>query len=144
MLKPLQFANYPSALSTKTSFGPYRAVVVDVTDGDTITVLVDTGFGSYRIEQIRIRNINAPELDSLDREERKRAEEARKYLQTILPLNTPVVIYTYKVGRSNNEKRSFNRYVADVEITGNRSVAALMLNAGFAKQTLIDVDKVIS
>lgn len=45
-----------------TTFGPYPAVVVDVHDGDTMTLMLDLGFNIAFRSACRVYGINAPEL----------------------------------------------------------------------------------
>ena len=48
-------------------FNNYRASVTSVYDGDTVTLTVDQGLGSSRVEKIRLYGINAPELRGSER-----------------------------------------------------------------------------
>ena len=62
MSKPAQFQEWPSSLSVP--YGPYRAVIERVVDGDTVHVLVSLGLDEYACRVIRSRSVNAPELFS--------------------------------------------------------------------------------
>lgn len=50
--------------TSKTAWGPFKATVTDVHDGDTITALLDLGFGIELSMHLRIFGINAPELST--------------------------------------------------------------------------------
>ena len=47
-----------------TVFGPYPAIVVDVHDGDTMTLSIDLGFDIAFKSRCRVYGINAPELST--------------------------------------------------------------------------------
>ena len=60
----------------------YKAEVVKVYDGDTITVNIDLGLGIWLKDQkIRLFGINAPELRGKNKEEGKKS---RDYLSDLL------------------------------------------------------------
>lgn len=42
----------------------YNCTVTKVTDGDTVDVSIDLGFGITKMERVRLYGINAPELHS--------------------------------------------------------------------------------
>lgn len=86
----------------------YRAIVVSVYDGDTITVDIDLGFHLTLKTSVRLARINAPELSGV---ERMQGIVARDYLRSVLPKGAAVLLQTYKSG---TEK--YGRYLADVWI----------------------------
>jgi micrococcal nuclease len=54
----------------------YKAAVIDVTDGDTIVVDIDLGFGVWlRKQSIRMAKINAPELKGATVEAANKSKE---------------------------------------------------------------------
>lgn len=44
----------------------YRAVLLDVTDGDTVKLDVDCGFGIHRTDHFRLAGIDAPERGTVE------------------------------------------------------------------------------
>jgi endonuclease YncB( thermonuclease family) len=70
-------------------YGPYRAVVTTVHDGDTIDVQADLGFDETRYLRCRIWGINAPELST------NAGKEARAYATGLLPKGMNVVVYSH-------------------------------------------------
>jgi len=59
-----QPSNTPPS-NTPTSLYTYRAKIVKVHDGDTLTVDIDLGFGVMLTDQqVRLKGINAPELET--------------------------------------------------------------------------------
>lgn len=97
----------------------YRARVASVTDGDTFTALIDTGF-RVRVEMpIRIADLWAPELRQTGGDEAKRMLEfALGYnplVDAFLPISGwPLRIVSRQRDTIVAEVRSFERYVADV------------------------------
>ncbi len=86
MSKPSQFQGWPSSLDVP--YGPYRAVIERVVDGDTVHVLLSLGVDEYAYRMIRIREAFAPELFSGPPEERERGKAARDFLTQLLPPGT--------------------------------------------------------
>jgi len=62
MSKPVQFQGWPESLSVP--YGPYRAVIERIVDGDTVHVMVSLGMDEYAYRMIRIKDAFAPELFS--------------------------------------------------------------------------------
>jgi endonuclease YncB( thermonuclease family) len=60
--------------------GTYRARVLGVIDGDTIEARVHVWMGQEVVARVRLRDIDAPELNSGCAEERQRAVAARERL----------------------------------------------------------------
>lgn len=125
MPSPKQFANWPEVLAP--SFGPYRAVVDRIVDGDTLYMLVDLGFNVYVYHSVRIMDIDAPELYTSDLIEREKGRASRAYLESVAPPETKCLIETDK------DKRTFGRYVASVLLEDGADVATLMVEAGHAE-----------
>ncbi len=84
----------------------YRAIVVDVYDGDTCTVDIDLGLKTWiKGEKIRLARIDAPEVRGNAREAGLRS---RDYLRSII-LGKPVVIQTIK-----DHKGKYGRYLGEI------------------------------
>lgn len=125
MRKPAEFENFPDKLARLAAFGPYRAVVRHIVDGDTLDLLVSVGFNTYVYLTVRVRLIDTPELNSRDTAERARAQAARDYVSTVLaPIGSPVVITTFK------DRQTFGRYVADITLADGRDFATEVIAAG--------------
>ena len=86
----------------------YNAEVLSVYDGDSLTLLVDLGFGMESKRKVRLLGINAPELRSRKKGKAKQIEkqaaiEARDFLRSLLPTGTKVILWSVKMdvyGRS--------------------------------------------
>jgi micrococcal nuclease len=84
----------------------YKAFVVSIFDGDTITVNIDLGFDVWLKEQkIRLQGINAPEVRG---EQRTQGIKSRNRLIELI-LNKEVIIETVK-----DKKEKFGRWLGKV------------------------------
>jgi endonuclease YncB( thermonuclease family) len=122
--KPVEFADFPPEIDP--GFGPFRAIVKHIVDGDTCDLLVDTSFNSYRYLTIRIMGIDAPELYRGTEEERERGKAAKEYLESIAPVGTQCVI------RTDKDRTSFGRYSASILLAAGTDVGSEMVRAGHA------------
>lgn len=88
----------------------YRAQVVSVYDGDTITVNIDLGFGVWLYKQkIRLYGINTPEVRG---EEREEGLVSRDALRAMLPTGKDIVLETKR-----DKKGKYGRWLAEVYYT---------------------------
>ena len=62
----------------------YNAEVLRVVDGDTIDVLIDVGFSTFKKERVRLHGINTPECRTPDLEEKKKGLAAKDRLETLI------------------------------------------------------------
>jgi micrococcal nuclease len=85
----------------------YRAKVVKVYDGDTITVDMDLGFKIRFTETLRLLRINTPELRG---EEREQGLISRDRLRELI-LDKEIIVKTYK-----DKKGKYGRYLAEIFI----------------------------
>jgi micrococcal nuclease len=125
--KPVELAGFPNELAAMAPFGPFRAAIRHVIDGDTVDILLDAGFNSYTYMSIRVAGIDAPELFSGDEEGRLRGLEAREYLERLLAESG-----RHCVVASEKFPRSFGRYVASLRLSDGTDVAEAMVAAGHA------------
>jgi endonuclease YncB( thermonuclease family) len=75
---------------TATPSYTYTALVERVVDGDTLVVLIDTGFENTLEEKLRLRGINTPELGTPE------GERAKKYVEKLLPVGATIVLKSHK------------------------------------------------
>ena len=74
----------------------YKAYVLDVYDGDTITIDINLGLGVVLAKQkIRLYGINTPEIRGGTPEEKARGFAARDYLRAVI-LNKAIILETHK------------------------------------------------
>ena len=65
----------------------YKALVERVVDGDTIDVIIDLGFKTWKKVRVRMEGINTPESRTRDLEEKKQGLAAKDRLVEILKYN---------------------------------------------------------
>jgi hypothetical protein len=86
-------------------WGPWRARVARVIDGDTIRLEVDHGHNAYRVLDIRLMNVAAPEIRGPEREAGERAKAwAEIWCADAMAGGAwPLLVVTFK--------ESFTRYI---------------------------------
>ncbi len=104
--------------------GTYEAAVLRIVDGDTLEARVSTWPGQSVDVKVRLRGIDAPEMDGACRAETDRAEAARSALAQVA--SGPILLTD--VGPD----RYYGRVVARV-LAGGLDVGAALLQAGHAR-----------
>lgn len=100
----------------------YKAFVERVIDGDTLVVEFDLGFGSRYSDTIRLKHIDAPELDT------KEGRAAKRFVERRL---APCEFITIKSTRTQREK--WGRYLGEVFFDDeNQYLNQLLLDKGYA------------
>jgi predicted nuclease of restriction endonuclease-like (RecB) superfamily len=104
----------------------YVGVVERVVDGDTLEVRIDLGFDVWRVETIRLRGIDTPELGS------QPGRQAKKFVAERLEEAPFVGLKTYKTDK-------YARYIADVFYHTEKTSPSKALELGvFLNQELLD------
>lgn len=103
----------------------YKAKVLEVYDGDTITVEIDLGFTSHRIEKLRLYGIDTPEIRGPQKEDGKKVRD----IVRDAVLGKEVTIETIKDG-----KGKFGRYLANVILPSGVNLNEWLVNEGHAKE----------
>lgn len=124
MSKPVQFQQWPDNLGVP--YGPYRAVIERVVDGDTVHVMVSLGMDEYAYRMIRIKGAFAPELFSGPPDDKERGKAARDFLADLIPPGTKCRLITER------DATTFGRYVASIEFDDGRGAATALIEAGHA------------
>lgn len=83
----------------------YKATVLEVHDGDTITARIELGFNVSIEKNLRLLDVFAPELSEKD------GVRCQKQLQSLIPVGLEVEVKTFKT-KSGVDKKSFDRYIA--------------------------------
>lgn len=121
----------PSEFREITRFKP--ALVTNVVDGDTIDVVAGLGMEVYHTARIRIFGVDTPEMRSKDENERKRAREAKKFVEDqILDKNIVLIL---------RKKDSFGRYLASVLYMDKEGKVICELSEVLLKEGLAEVYK---
>ncbi len=87
----------------------YKAKILDVYDGDTVTAFVDLGFLHFQEMKLRLYGIDTPELRG---EERASGLIVRDILREKI-LDKEVEVFTYK-----DSQGKYGRYLATIVIDG--------------------------
>lgn len=88
----------------------YKAQIISVYDGDTVTARLDLGIHISVNEKIRLFGINTPEIRGSEREEGLKSRDALRELI----LDKEVVIQTIK-----DQKGKYGRYLGVIHIEQN-------------------------
>jgi len=105
-----------------TIFGPYPATVVNVHDGDTVTLAIDLGFDITATERCRLYGINAPELST------QAGKDALTFAQTKLHPGDKVSV------QSNGWDKYGGRFDGIIRLANGEDFASAMLITGHAVQ----------
>lgn len=90
--------------ATEVDLYTYQIEVIQVIDGDTFIASVDLGFGFSTVQKLRLRGIDAREIESAE------GMRAKKFLEKKLQ-GSPILIRTVKSDK-------YDRYLADVFVRG--------------------------
>ena len=102
----------------------YRAKIVKVYDGDTVTAVVDLGFGITNKIKVRLKGIDTPELRG---EERPEGIISRDFLREKI-LNKDIVVETFK-----DKKGKYGRYIGTLWIN-DENINELLVEQGYAEK----------
>ncbi len=105
----------------------YKAKVIDVYDGDTITAMVDLGFYHYQQMKFRLYGINTPEIRGEDRD---RGIAVRDIVRAMI-LDKEVIINSYK-----DRQEKYGRYLANI-IIGDLDLNQWLVQNGHAEEYML-------
>lgn len=104
----------------------YKAYVVSVYDGDTITVDIDLGMDTWKKNvKLRLARIDTPEVRG---EERADGLVARDYVRATI-LDKEVIVKT-----SKDKTGKYGRYIAEVILEDGMNLNDHLLELGMAKE----------
>lgn len=102
----------------------YKARIIDVYDGDTVTAIVDLGLFISTEIKVRLKGINTPEIRG---EERNAGLISKKRLEELI-LNKEVMLFTYK-----DKKEKYGRWLGTIyPLDSSKSVNEILLEEGLA------------
>lgn len=119
----------------------YRANVIEVYDGDTVTVNIDLGFGvKFEKMKIRLFGINSPERRDPDPVIKAQANKSREFMSSHV-LGKDVKLYTIKKRKKSkkheDKKGKYGRFLGIIytnDINGKYiNMNKLMVDSGHAK-----------
>ncbi len=99
----------------------FQATVIQVIDGDTFTAAVQLGFGFTTVQTLRLRALDAPEIDSAD------GREAKEWLASVMPSGAKPSSVLIKTVKSDK----YDRYLADVWV-GETYLNQKLIDQGLA------------
>jgi hypothetical protein len=101
----------------------YRARLINVHDGDTVTLEMDTGFGGRQQEAIRLLGVFAPELSQPGGNETRDFVVAWMRVVNIIGTMWPLLVTTLPTLTSEpTERQSFTRYIGSISDIQNHAV----------------------
>lgn len=111
-----------------------RARLERIVDGDTFWLTIDLGYATYARHSIRLLGVDTPEIFSGPPETRELGHAARDFAAAWFADHAghtddpdwPIVL------RSEKDKTTFGRYVADVRCRRGHLLARALLEAGHA------------
>jgi micrococcal nuclease len=106
----------------------YRAIILNVVDGDTFDASVDLGFGIMMNQRFRVADFDAPESWRPKTENEKIHGNQAKQRAIDLLLNQQVFLETSKVAGI------YGRYSAKVYLSDGSDFATVMINEGLSKR----------
>lgn len=108
----------------------YKAEVISVYDGDTVTLMIDQGMKHFARVKVRLVGINTPEIRTTDLEEKERGYKAKNFLKDLIEGKT-VIVHTVKKGKFGRWLGVLWLYEEDMTELG-QSLNDLMIQEGHA------------
>lgn len=102
----------------------YKAKIIDVYDGDTVTAIVDLGFLHSQEMKLRLYGIDTPELRGAEKVEGKKVRDIVREMI----LDKEVVIQTYK-----DKQGKYGRYLADIVLEDGLNLNQWLIDNGHAE-----------
>jgi micrococcal nuclease len=96
-----------------------------IIDGDTLELVIDLGFGIYRVEKVRLNRVDTPETSSKNSEEKILGIEAKTYVENWVQNQKSIKIKTFKDDK-------YGRILADIYGTNGECLNDLLIKNGFA------------
>jgi micrococcal nuclease len=101
--------------------------ITKIIDGDTVDVDIDLGFNITLSQRVRLKDINAPEIRTLNTEEKAKGLAAKEWLQKELSREGEWIIETTKEDK-------YGRILGTLYLVGDPvTVNERMLNEGVAE-----------
>ena len=121
----------------------HKVEVVDVYDGDTITIDINN-----RHVRVRLAGIDTPELNAKTKEEKNKAIQSRNYLESLILEKEIIVLFEKSDTTLDGINRgAFGRPIAYIFILTNKTVPKVktfvnrnMIDTGKAVRSKYDVD----
>jgi len=102
----------------------YKAKIISVYDGDTVTALVDLGFNITTKIKIRLSGIDTPEIRGSERED---GLVSRDFLRSLV-LDKEIILQTFK-----DKTGKYGRYIGVLHLDG-QNINELLVETGHAQE----------
>ena len=99
--------------------------IIRVIDGDTVDLLIDLGFDVSVKKRIRLANIDAPEVRTRDKEEKKKGFKSKDKLSHLLYERGNLILLSKKIGK-------YGRVIGEILNEDGQSLNEAMVDGGFA------------
>jgi micrococcal nuclease len=99
--------------------------ILRVIDGDTVEATLDLGFNIHLKQTIRLTNIDAPSIRTLDEEVKKYGLRAKEKLEEYLKTGDRLIVAT----QNPNRTEKFGRVLGELYVDGNSLTASEYLFA---------------
>ena len=109
----------------------YKAEVLSVYDGDTVTLMIDQGMKHFARVKVRMIGMDTPEIRTKDLDEKKRGYAAKDYLKSRIEGKT-IIVQTLKKGKFGRWLGVMWDYTEDADDLGE-SLNDEMIRMGHAK-----------
>ncbi|WP_222708009.1 thermonuclease family protein [Algibacter pacificus] len=106
----------------------YKAKIIAVYDGDTVTALVDLGFLHTQEMKLRLYGIDTPEMRG---DEKVEGKKVRDIVREMI-LDKEVTIRSYK-----DKQGKYGRYLANIVLENGLDLNQWLLDNGHAKPYLL-------
>ena len=115
----------------------YKAKVIKVVDGDTLDVMVDLGFYTWVKKRIRLSGLNAYEVRTRNKTEKKKGLAAKARVKKVLESNNnEIILISFgvgKYGRCLGEIKVEKDYIKSEKYHG-KSLNEMLIKEGHAKE----------
>jgi len=108
--------------------------IIKVVDGDTVDILIDLGFNVIYKERIRLANIDTPEVNSRNDQEKLLGNEAKEYLSVWLKNQNILKIKTTKDDK-------YGRILGEIYGDNDTCINQLLVEKGYAWVYCINTNK---
>lgn len=99
--------------------------IIRVIDGDTVEAIIDLGFNIHLKQNIRLSNINAPTIRTLDEEVKKYGLRAKEKLEEYINTGESIIVATQKP----RENDKYGRVLGELYVEGHSLTASEYLLA---------------
>lgn len=111
----------------------YSGIVTNVVDGDTVDIMVDLGFKTFKEIRVRLKDIDTPEIFRPScKDELEHGRLAKLFVEHVI-LHKTITLVTFK-----DKTGKYGRYLADIVYTEQDGLAKFLTEelklAGFEKK----------